>query len=214
MGHMHLDKMKTVVSLTAIATLGLAQAAGAAMIGSATLSYEQTAAGRTGAGAVTTFSTLPASDFFGNNLAVASGTVGSPADPGFTFYDDYIFSVANSTVEAASFLLNEGNVLAIDNLQMRLYAVDPKNPLPDLSHTPGGLVEDWSAPISTDGSSTNLGTAMLNSGTYILEVRGDVTGTAGGSYAGLIDLQPVPIPAALPLLLSGLGLLGGLARRR
>ena len=47
---------------------------------------------------------------------------------------------------------------------------------------------------------------MLASGTYVLEVRGDVTGTGGGSYAGLIDLQPVPLPAALPLILSGLGL--------
>jgi hypothetical protein len=206
--------MNTLASLTVLAALGLAQAAGAAMIGSATLSYEQTSAGRTGTGAVTTFSTLPASDFFGNNLPALSGTAGSPADPGFSFYDDYIFSVANSTVDAASFLLNEGSVLSISNLQMRLYTADPKNPLPDLSHSPAGLMANWSAPISTNGSSTNLGTTLLGSGTYILEVRGDVTGTAGGSYAGLIDLQPVPIPAALPLLLSGLGLLGGLVRKR
>jgi hypothetical protein len=211
---MHRDKMKTFASLTAIATLGIAQAAGANMIGSAALSYEETAAGRTGGAAITTFSTLPASDFFGNNLSAASGTVGSPADPGFTFYDDYILTVANSTVDAASFVLNEGTVLAVDNLQMRLYEVDPKNPLPNLSHSPAGLMADWSAPISANGSSTNLGATLLNSGTYILEVRGDVTGTAGGSYAGLIDLQPVPLPAALPLLLSGLGLLGGVVRKR
>jgi hypothetical protein len=51
--------------------------------------------------------------------------------------------------------------------------------------------------------------------TYVLEVRGNVTGTSGGSYSGTLNVAPVPLPAALPLLFSGLGLLGGgLARRR
>jgi hypothetical protein len=96
---------------------------------------------------------------------------------------------------------------------MRLYSTTG-NTLPVLGNSPAGLEANWSNPISTDGSQSNLATTMLTAGTYVLEVRGDVTGQAGGSYAGLIDLQPVPLPAALPLLLSGLGLLGGLARQR
>jgi hypothetical protein len=179
----------------------------------ATLSYEQTASGTTGSGTVTDYSQLPVSDFFGNSLGKASATLGAPADPGFTFYDDYVFTVASSTVDAASFLLNEGSTLAISDLQMRLYSTSG-NSLPVLGNSPAGLVANWSNPISTDGSQSNLATSMLTAGTYVLEVRGDVIGQSGGSYAGLIDLQPVPLPAALPLLLSGLGLLGGVARKR
>ena len=55
--------------------------------------------------------------------------------------------------------------------------------------------------------------ATLAAGTYVLEVRGMATGTSGGSYSGTLNVAPVPLPATLPLLLSGLGLLGGLLRR-
>src|SRR5581483_3411612 len=74
----------------------------------ATLSYEETVGGITGAGAVTSYSHLPVSDFFGNTLGPSTGTLGAPADPGFTFYDDFVFTVASSTLDAATFLLNEG----------------------------------------------------------------------------------------------------------
>ncbi|MGH8209357.1 MAG: FxDxF family PEP-CTERM protein [Steroidobacteraceae bacterium] len=202
--------MTVLSALTVTAGLCLAQAGNAS---AATLSYEETASGITGSGAVTAYSALPVSDFFGNNLGPSSGTLGSPADPGFTFYDDFVFTVASSTVDAASFLLNEGSTLSIDDLQMRLYSTTG-NTLPVLGDSPAGLQAGWSTPISSNGVTTNLPTTMLTSGAYVLEVRGAVTGAAGGSYAGLIDLQPVPLPAALPLMLSGLGLLGGMVRKR
>jgi hypothetical protein len=203
-------RINKITALAVAAGLCLALTENAA---AATLSYEETASGTTGSGTVTDYTQLPVSDFFGNNLGKASGTLGAPADPGFTFYDDYVFTVANSTVDAASFVLNEGSTLAISDLQMRLYSTSG-NTLPVLGDSPAGLQANWSNPISTDGSTSDLATTMLTAGTYVLEVRGDVTGQAGGSYAGLIDLQPVPLPAALPLLLSGLGLLGGFARKR
>ena len=206
---MRINKMTALVPMTVAAGLCLAVTENAT---AATLSYEETASGITGNGAITDYSQLPVSDFFGNNLGKASGTLGAPADPGFTFYDDYVFTVASSTVDAASFLLNE-STLAISDLQMRLYSTTG-NTLPVLGDSPAGLQANWSNPISTDGSQSNLATTMLTAGTYVLEVRGDVTGATGGTYAGIIDLQPVPLPAALPLLLSGLGLLGGLARKR
>jgi hypothetical protein len=198
------------LALSANAGLSLAFITNAS---AATLSYEETAGAVTGTGAVTNYSHLPVSDFFGNTLGPSSGTLGAPADPGFTFYDDFVFTVASSTLDAATFLLNEGSTLAIDNLQMRLYSATGNAP-PVLGNAPAGLQAGWSNPISTSGASSNLATTMLSSGTYVLEVRGDVVGTAGGSYAGIIDLQPVPLPAALPLMLSGLGLLGGLFRKR
>jgi hypothetical protein len=207
---MRINRITALASLTVAAGLCLAVTENAA---AATLSYEETASGITGSGTVTNYSQLPVSDFFGNNLGKASGTLGAPADPGFTFYDDYVFTVANSTVDAASFVLNEGSTLAINDLQMRLYSTTG-NTLPVLGNSPAGLQANWSNPISTDGSTSNLDTTMITAGKYVLEVRGDVTGKAGGSYAGIIDLQPVPLPAALPLILSGLGLIGGLVRRR
>ena len=208
---MHLKNTTALTSAAVAAALGLLQVSTAP---AATLSYEQTASGITGNGTGTDYSRLPVSDFFGNNLGPSAGTLGAPADPGFSFYDDYVFTVANSTIDAASFVLNEGTSLAITDLQMRVYATTGNNTLPVLGDSPAGLRAGWSNPISTDGSTSNLATTLLSGGTYVLEVRGDVTGTAGGSYAGLIDLQPVPLPAALPLVLSGMGLLGGLLRRR
>jgi hypothetical protein len=207
---MRINRITALASLTVTAGLFLAPTENAT---AASLTYEATASGITATGKVTNYSQLPVSDFFGNTLGKATGTLGAPADPGFTFYDDFEFTVSNSTVDAASFVLNEGSALAINDLQMRLYSTTG-NTLPDLGDSPAGLMANWSNPISTNGGSSNLATTMLTAGTYVLEVRGDVTGSSGGSYAGLIDLQPVPLPAALPLLLSGLGLLGGLVRKR
>jgi hypothetical protein len=50
----------------------------------------------------------------------------------------------------------------------------------------------------------------LTSGSYVLEISGTTTGTNGGRYTGTLNLNTVPLPAALPLLLSGLGGLCGL----
>jgi hypothetical protein len=45
---------------------------------------------------------------------------------------------------------------------------------------------------------------VLAAGTYVLEARGDVTGSAGGAYAGVLQLSPVPLLGAAWLLLSGI----------
>jgi hypothetical protein len=209
---MPLNRTIALTALAIVTGLALIQTPAAS---AATLSYEETASGITGNGTGTDYSQLPVSDRFGNTFnSAATATLGAPADPGFSFYDDYIFTVANSTVDAVSFLLNEGTTFAIDDLQMRLYSVVGNSALPVLGDSPAGLLAGWSNAISTDSAQSNLATTMLSAGTYVLEVRGDVTGSAGGSYGGIIDLQPVPLPAALPLLLSGIGLLGGFARKR
>jgi hypothetical protein len=54
----------------------------------------------------------------------------------------------------------------------------------------------------------------LGVGNYVLEIRGDVTGTAGGGYAGVLNISPVPEPGEWALLLFGLGLMGFIAARR
>jgi hypothetical protein len=55
---------------------------------------------------------------------------------------------------------------------------------------------------------------------YVLEVRGLVTGSAGGLYSGQFTVAPapvpapVPVPAALWLMGSALGLVGAASRSR
>ncbi len=190
-------------SLTLIAGLGFLQAPRAQ---AAVLSYEETTAGITGNGTGTVYSQVPVSDTFASTVASGTGTLGAPSDPGFSFYDDYIFTVPSSTVDVTTVVLNSGATFNISDLQLRLYTLAGNGNSPVLGDSPAGLVEGW--------SSNSLAQTDLSAGTYVLQLRGDVTGTASSSYAGVIDLQPVPLPAALPLLLSGIGLLGGLARKR
>lgn len=54
----------------------------------------------------------------------------------------------------------------------------------------------------------------LNPGTYAVQVRGDVLGNFGGSYAGDVAIMPVPEPQTWGMLLAGLATVGALARRR
>ena len=54
----------------------------------------------------------------------------------------------------------------------------------------------------------------LAAGTYTFSVSGDVDGKLGGFYKGKVDVQPVPLPAALLLFGSSLMGLVALARKR
>ena len=177
------------------------------------LSYEETATGTTGNGAGTAFTSLPASGGYTNTFGASAGDISGA--PGFSFYDDYIFTVANATVDSVTSEINLGK-LSIGSLQERVYTLTG-NAAPVLAQ-PQGFQTNWTTPVGfTAGTETGMFTVMnpttLSAGTYVLEIRGDVTGT-GGTYSGQLDLNPVPLPAALPLLLSGLGLLGGLVRKR
>jgi hypothetical protein len=178
-------------------------------------------------GAITVYNSLPVTDTYGNAFtcsACASKVLVTDAGSSFNFYDDYVFTVGPATIDAVSSTISLGKSLSLDNLEMRLYTSDGSS-VPVLGNSPPGLKSGnptnggWSAPIdfsagSQSGQISVLNDVMLSSGTYVLEVRGDVTGTSGGSYSGTLNLTPVPVPAALPLLVSGLGLLGGLVRKR
>jgi N-acetylglucosaminyldiphosphoundecaprenol N-acetyl-beta-D-mannosaminyltransferase len=54
----------------------------------------------------------------------------------------------------------------------------------------------------------------LSSGNYILEVRGDVIGAAGGGYGGILRISPVPEAGEWLLMLLGLALIAFIAARR
>jgi hypothetical protein len=183
-------------------------------------SYEETAAGITGSGAVTILSGVGSYNYANSFTAPTTAIPGSPGS-GYGFYDDFVFSITGADVDAVSVELNLGDLLAIDGLQTRLYRADLNPTLPVLGIPNGGAIEAWSAAMNAGaatGTVNLLPSTMLNAGNYVLEVRGSVTGTFGGSYTGTLnvaqDVAPVPAPAAFPLMLSGLGFVGAVLRRR
>jgi hypothetical protein len=195
---------------------GLAPAAHATTMG---LSFQNTASGSTSnPSATTAFAPPGGSAFYGDTFNGPTTVIGGSPSPGYGFYDDFYFSVASGVAtDSITSTINLGN-LAINGLQVRLYDLTG-NPPPVLgAPTHGTVVQSWSNPISpalgVTGDVEVLNTTLSQAGTYVLEVRGNVSGGLGGSYSGTLNVSPVPIPAALPLLLSGLGLFGGLARKR
>lgn len=220
---MRINKIRAFSALLTAAGLSFVyQTAGAAVLSFQDLGPGLTStSGPTGQG--TAYTTLPATDTFGNSFgchACSSSvlvTGGSPSNT-YNFYDDFEFTVASSTIDAVSSTIDLQQLLQVDNLQMRVYTAAGNSP-PVVTGPVNGLQAGWSTPVNfiagtESGEFSALSDVMLGAGTYILEIRGDVVGTSGGSYSGNLNLSPVPLPAALPLLLSGLGLLGGLVRKR
>jgi hypothetical protein len=122
-------------------------------------------------------------------------------------------------------------LLGISNLSARLYQAEPGDTIPLTGVPPsfGNPNSFYSALVTTTpvpGGYTTVVTAaldplVLNTGTYVLEVRGLVSGQFGGSYSGNLSLlpqtilpaSPVPLPAGLPLLGSAVAALAALRRR-
>lgn len=211
--------------LLAAAICGLSISAQAAVIqpagpvlppGSLPLSGETTASGTTGSGVNPTL-TLPGSYNYGKTFTAPTAPLNAPYSS-WGFYDTYVFTVSGSTASSVTTTINLGTMLGISNLQERLYSANPGDPVPVLGAPPAlggpGYFLAWTTPIGTSGEVAVLQSAPLAPGTYVLEIRGLVFGAAGGSYAGVLNVTPVPLPAGLPMVLSGLGLLGALVRRR
>jgi len=199
-----------------VAVLGIGLAAGHVNLASAALlSYEQTASGRTGSGQATSYLSLPTTDTYSRSFNGPTTQIGTTA---YGFYDDFVFTVSTATADAITSTIDFANVLAINNLQVRLYNFSNNPSLPVLGMPNGGVIDAWTSTLNlapgTNETVSVLPMTLLNSGTYVLEVRGNVTGSAGGSYSGSLNLVPTPLPATLPLMLSGLGILGGAVRRR
>ena len=203
----------TVAAVVAgVAFLAPARQADAAMI-----SYSTTASGTTGSGAVNNLAVPGSYGYFNLFTAPTTAIPGTPS-PGFGFYDDVVFSISGATANSITSTINLGSLIGISDLQVRLYSASLNPTLPVFGKPVGGAIDAWSTPISVvpglSGTIDVLPETVLGAGAYVLEIRGNVTGLAGGGYAGVLNLAPVPLPAAFPLLLSGLGILGVARRRR
>lgn len=156
--------------------------------------------------------TLPFSTFYGhtfsNPLPLASTD---------TFYDDYAFTIGSASFSSVSATFNLGDLLNISNLSARLFAGTPWP-----GATPGTLnaadvLSRWSATVASGtgtGAFQVVAPMALAPGQYVLEVRGNVTGSAGGSYSGVLNLSPVPESSGALMALAGIGFLGVARLRR
>lgn len=168
---------------------------------------------------------------YGNSFSVSGGTVSSIGGNSFaqsaTFYDTYTFTVPDVGYSSFTASLDLGNFFAIQGLQARLYTGAPVAAGTSWKTNPpssSSLILSWNTNAPTNSSSqVAIGSGPLNliqtdsplsAGTYTLEVRGQVTGTAGGSYAGVINTAVVPEPSTYLLLALGLGLVAFQIRRQ
>jgi len=151
---------------------------------------------------------LPASLTYSNTF--------TSADSGTTFWDDYIFTIPDGSVNSVTSSINLDSILGLTNLRARLYTGS--------THQTGAvavneLISAWGTTVnySPTVSSTTvvLNPLTLSAGTYTLQIKGTVSGSAGGSYAGVLNIaQPVPEPETYAMLLCGMGLISLMAKRR
>jgi len=126
--------------------------------------------------------------------------------PGFdaaadTFYDDYVFSVANSSFSSLTATIDLGNVFSINNLQVRLYTGTAST-----GPVGAAVLQPWTTPSGT-GSTVVINPTTLGAGDYILEVRGNIVGTNGGSYVGAMNFASVSaVPEGDGLAFAAAGL--------
>jgi hypothetical protein len=180
------------------------------------LNYQETSAGLTGsANDPTVFQNNGGTGFYGDSFNAPTPTISGSPGPGYGFYDYFYFTVPNSvSADSITSTISLTNSSMISNMEVILY--DATNNAPPVRGIPAGSVVAQSTPITIGPGMTGevevLDTEITQPGTYVLQVRGTASGGGGGSYSGSLNVSPVPLPAALPLLLSGLGLLG--LRRR
>jgi hypothetical protein len=215
-----IDIMKFKTSAVRAAVVGalVVLGTGGAFASTVTLSYSTTSTGTAGSG-VNTYLPVPGSYTYADTFSAGAGaTPVSGTKSGF--FDDYVFTISSATANSITSTIDLGGTLQINGLQVSLFSYAAGQTVPLFGSTlPPGSVEigAWSTAFNsgpTSGTVAVIPATQLNAGTYALEVRGTVSGSAGGSYSGQLNLAPVPLPAALPLLLSGLGGLWLLPFRR
>lgn len=161
---------------------------------------------------------------FGNGFTVVNGVVSSVGGNSFssadTFYDTYTFSVPASGLNSFVASLDLGTLLSIANLSSRLYAGAPQTAGMSMAGNPD-LISAWStgqSNLSTvangSGQFNMMNVPTLAAGTYTLEVRGQVVGSSGGAYAGVINVAAVPEPTTYLMLGLGLAVMALQIRRK
>ena len=122
-----------------------------------------------------------------------------------TFADHFTFTITDpvpQTFDAIVSSISSENDTGLDITGLGLY--DSSNALISSGVAlNGGRIDVWT-----------LSNQNLPTGSYYLQVEGEMVSATGASFGGAVMLAPVPEPETYGMMLGGLGLLGFLARRR
>ena len=146
----------------------------------------------------------------------------APGSTLYSFTDAYTFTIPTAAFDSFSATINLGNVLSIANFQAALFTGTPLAAIfggtgagshVGFAGSTSGAVSGlaWN---SGSGGIITLSTPSLAAGSYTLQIRGLVNGTNGGSYAGVMNVAPVPEASTMALMLAGLGIVGAIVVRR
>lgn len=142
------------------------------------------------------------------------------------FVADYGFSTSFSgAFSSASVTFDLGSALQLSEVSLALLSGSAYAGATPSALTSADLADIARRTLATstgDATTQTLAVPSLAPGHYVVELRGLVTGSAGGSYGGVINLasastvSPAPEPRAALLGLLGLGFAGlvGRSRRR
>ena len=145
---------------------------------------------------------------------------GVPANT-YGFYDDFVVTITGSSLDSITSTINLSSGSAnteIINLDAQLFNLSGNASLPAFS--PAGMIIDpmgvtnFTLGPGVSGTTVVLASSgALAAGTYVLQIRGWENGNAGGSYAGVLNVAPVPLPAGVWMLIGALGLMAMQIRR-
>lgn len=151
------------------------------------------------ASAVTVTSTTSLGDLTGNTYPLYHNF--GPGSPSFS--DEYIFDLSapsQSLGTTVTFQISLGSSsLALSNMAISL--------------TDASLNILGSDSQNVSGNTLSISTMLGAATGYRFVVTGDVTGSLGGSYSGLLAAVPVPEAKTYAMMLAGLALVGFMARR-
>jgi hypothetical protein len=151
----------------------------------------------------------------------ASNVAGTIAGQQYGFVDTYVLNLPTSSLASFEVSVNVcggGTCAGVSNLTARLYAYTAGGAnnltVGGVGAPASGSVVLWT-PTTVSGSFdyTSFNSPTLTGGEYVLQIAG-LAASGGGAFTGNLGVTAVPLPAALPLLLSGIAGLGALARRR